>query len=365
MLTMMGRAWLYAVFLVGAFSGAAHAKKAAPCECVQTRSYPELDSYDVPTNQKAIEINPWNEAEPFKITSLGELEPDTDYHFDTAPFLRFRTGKGPDWHPPSAPKQLHPSITIRKPFGADRYDTQTSITLWGDSGDDARFLEVFVEQDGQKAHFGMGAWNPQLCGQPLRGLSPGPAKITVWAIDRAGQRSAEPWTGEVTINGVDYDPTGGDCNRRHHYRCGTGMVALLLVIPVFYIGALLVLFVMSAIRRSRIRNTPGDHVSIPLGESVARIAARTYLIKLMVSMATVVALWHFELHVTSVLISPLVILWFVDVLRARRVVDRLEAPVNRLERREDWLLVDHTLLYCGRRAWNRASDVPAASVTKR
>jgi hypothetical protein len=81
----------------------------------------------------------------------------------------------------------------------------------------------------------------------------------------------------------------------------------------------------------------------------------------MVSMATVVGLWHFEFHVTSVLISPLVILWFVDVLRARRVVDRLEAPVNRLERREDWLLVDHTLLYCGRRAWKRASDVPAAS----
>jgi hypothetical protein len=340
---------------------------------VKASSYPDLDAYDVPTNQKAIEIRPWDEAEPFKITSLGDLEPNTDYHFDNAPFLRFRTANGPDVHVPSKPVQLHPSIAIRNPFGADRYDTQTTIALWGDPGDDAFFFEVFIEgSDGKKAHFGMRAWNPQLCGQPLR-LSPGPAKITVWAVDRAGQRSAEPWTGDVTITGVDYDPTGGECamrEHRHRHGCGMGLALLfILVVPVVFIGLLVGMFIVSLIRRSRIRNTPGEPLSPLFGEAVARVVAKRYLIKSAIAIIVAIASLQIRDEGLSILASivswPFAFGWLVMLERSRIIVSRFEAPLNVLERREDWLLVDRKLLYCGRSAFNRASQVPTASVTKR
>ncbi|HUS28729.1 MAG TPA: hypothetical protein VMZ53_09470 [Kofleriaceae bacterium] len=367
----MGRACLVALFVVGGFCGAAEAKRAAPCECAESRTYPELDAYDVPTNQRAIEIRPWDESEPIKITSLGELTPDTDYHFDNAPFLRFHTAAGPDWHPPSAPVSINASIVVRtsSPDSADQVATQTAIALWGDHGDDARFLEVFLENSaGQKAHFAMAAGNPQLCGQPLH-ISAGPAKITVWAIDRAGQRSEKPWTGEVNIVAVDDDPTGGECERRHHhFKCGMGTAMLfILVVPVGFIGLLIGLFIVSIIRRSRIRNTPGEPLSPLFGEAVARVVAKGYLIKSAIAVIVAIASLQMrdeELSIMAAVISwPFAFGWLIMLVRTRMIVSRFEAPLNVLERREDWLLVDRKLLYCGRSAFNRASQLPTASAT--
>jgi hypothetical protein len=368
---MMGRAWLIAVTLVVLVPAWAEAKQAQPCECVTASTYPELDAFDVPTNQQAIEIRPWDEAEPFKITPLGNLDANTDYHFDNAPFLRFRTASGPDFHIPSKPVQLNPYITIRNGEG---FDAQTSIALWVDAGDDAFFFDVFIDgADGKKAHFGMRTWNPQLCNQPLH-LSPGPAKITVWAVDRAGQRSTEPWIGDVTINSVDYDPTGGECTMRehehHHHRCGMGIgILIILVVPVVFIGLIIGMFIVSLIRRSRIRNTPGEPLSPLFGEAVARIVAKGYLIKS--AIAVIISIASLQIHdeelriLAAIVAWPFAFGWLVMLVRSRIIVARFEAPLNVLERRDDWLLVDRKLLYCGRSAFNRASQVPTASVTKR
>src|SRR5438445_7190534 len=91
---MMGRTWL-ALLVVALAAAPASAKRAPACQCAEAHTYPELDAYGVPTNQKAIEIRPWSD-EPVKITSLGDLAPNSDYHHDDAPFLRFHTGDGPD-----------------------------------------------------------------------------------------------------------------------------------------------------------------------------------------------------------------------------------------------------------------------------
>jgi hypothetical protein len=362
---MMGRAWLVAAFVFGGLCSPAHAKR-IECQCPTTQTFPTYGEQDVPTNARAIELTPFDREHAIKITPLGDLAPDSDYHNDDNSALTFHTGKGPDIRPPATPSDVHPSIVIRTPHDptdVDRFADQTTISMFGSYDDDTRILEIEVtDSAGNQAHFGLGVWNPYICNMPLH-LSPGPATIKVWALDRAANRSAEPWTGEVTITAAESDPSDGYCSREHHhFKCGMGETFLfILVIPVVFIVLLIGLAISSAIRRARIRNTPGEHVSIPLGESVARIVAKAYVIKFFLSLATIAALWQLEHEIAAILLSPLPLLWFFDMLRAGSVVRRFAHPVNRLERRDDWLLVDHTLLYCGRRAWNRASRLPTAS----
>ncbi|HTL36480.1 MAG TPA: hypothetical protein VL326_25280 [Kofleriaceae bacterium] len=362
----MGRAWLVAALVVGGLSTEAHAKR-IECQCPQTQTFPTYDEQDVPTNARAIELTPFDRENGIKITSLGDLAPDTDYHNDQNSSLTFHTGKGPDVRPPATPTEVHPSIVIRTAkTDVDKLADQTTISMFGSYDDDTRILEIEVtDSAGNKAHFGLGVWNPYMCGLPLH-LVPGHATIKVWALDRAANRSAEPWTGDVTITAVDADPSDGWCSSHHHVRCGMGSALLfIMVVPAGFILLLIGLAIAGAIRRSRIRYTVGEHVSIPLGESVARIVAKTYVIKFFVSVGVIAALWQLEHEIVAILLAPLPILWFLDVLRAAAVVRRFNHPVNRLERKDDYLLVDHTLLYCGRRAFNRASRLPTATVPKR
>lgn len=362
----MGRTWLAVVVVVLA-AGSAHAKQAPECDCARAETFPSYDMVDVPTNQRAIEFRPYDDKEPFKVTSLGDLQPNTEYHLDNPISLSFKTGSGPDLHIPDAPKNVHPSIAIARSNvtrGPNTWVKPTSVSMFGDY-DDTAYLEIeMTASDGTTAHFGMRAYNPFMCGAPIDHLTLGPVTVKVWAIDRTGNRSEQPWTGVATIQVIDEDPTDGMCFE-HHVRCGMGSLILILVVPVFYLIALLVLWIISAIRRARIRNWPGEHVTIPHGESVARLAARAYAIKLLISIAGIASLWKLDFPITAVLLSPLTIVWFIEALRARSVVHRFNQPVNRLERREDWLLVDHTLLYCGRRAWNRAAHVPTATIADR
>src|SRR5439155_5502994 len=179
----------------------------------------------VPTNQKAIEIRPWSD-EPVKITSLGDLAPNSDYHHDDAPFLRFHTGDGPDLVPPNTPTNVHPSIVIG-PNSDPTVASRAVITLWGDY-EESGFIEAEItDTKGATAKVAMGAWNPYICQYPLHGLSPGDAHVRVWAIDRAGNRSADAWTGDAQIVLSNTDPTGDMCSEHRayddrHVRCGMG-----------------------------------------------------------------------------------------------------------------------------------------------
>ena len=363
----MGRTWL--ALVVVALAGApAHAKRAPECECAQTETFPSYGTVDVPTNQRAIELRPFDDKEPIKITSLGDLQPNTDYHLDSPISLSFKTGAAPDLHVPQAPTNVNPSIAIARSNvkrGASDWIKPTGVSMEGDYDDDTTYLEVeLTAGDGTTAHFAMHRYNPFMCGAPLDHLTIGPVNVKVWAIDRTGNRSEQPWTGVATFRVIDEDPTEGMCIE-HHVRCGMGAMIAVFAAAILIFLELIVLAIAQAIRRARMRKWPGEHVTIPHGESVARLAARAYTIKLAVSIAGVASLWKLDHPITAVLIAPLALLWFIEMVIARGVVHRFNSPVNRLERRDDWLLVDHTLLYCGRRAWSRAAHVPTATIAKK
>ena len=257
---------------------------------------------------------------------------------------------GDEGTPPAAP--VIESVSLRA-------DTK-AYTQWFDLhatySADTAFVIVILKQNYERAYYVTTPDHVRECSNNLALDAVPPVEVSVIAVDHHGNRSTPTTTYVPFVVGAYYP---------HHFRCGMGDMALLIVTPFVLLFELVMLFIVSGIRRWRIRNTPGEHVSIPRAESAARIATRAYGIKFLLALISTAALWQIDHYISAILLSPLVLVWFLDVLRAASLVRRFEQPVNRLERRDDWLLVDHTLVYCGWWAWKRASRVPNASAALR
>lgn len=345
----MGRLWLVAALLLPALPALAAPEDRWACPGYHT--LPGYESHDVPTNAQSIEVDSTRSQQvPIKVTSLGDLKPNTTYELDEPAFLHFKTGSHPDLRAPEAPKDVYPRITIR----ADR--RLNTIELPGTYDvDDTALIELDIAQGAHHIHNAVTMPSSlRLCGYP-GSLEPGPATVTVWSLDLAAHRS-EPFVAQTDVI-VDDTDVAYVCNRRHG---GIEGPAELIYVAGFLCVALLVLAAKATNRTDAPSRNP-EAVMIPLGESVARLAMRQYLVCAMLAIAAIITLGVFDHVGAAVTLSPIAIALLFALIKARRVVARFECPVRRLERHGNWLLVDHTFLYCGR-AWKRASKLPMAIV---
>ena len=178
------------------------------------------------------------------------------------------------------------------------------------------------------------------------------AQLTIVTYDKAGNASAP----------FEWNMTAVHDKPERHYRCGTGVVILLIGSVVMSGGMFLVLVVIGFIRKRAPTTVAGEFVSPILAENVARIVARGYAIKLAVATLTTTGLWTFGHPFMAIMTGPFVLVWFIELVMSRFAVRQFDTEVRRLEKRDNWIYINSTKLYAPRRAWEKASALPSASV---
>jgi hypothetical protein len=180
--------------------------------------------------------------------------------------------------------------------------------------------------------------------------------ITIVAYDKAGNASV-PFESDVTVTRIEPELA----HERHH-KCGLGEAILLLGSMVMSGGLFIALVIIGMIRKRVPSSVVGELVAPIHAENVARIVARGYAIKLAVALLTTTGLWTFDHPYLAILVSPFVAVWALELLVSRLVVGQFDKPVQRLEKRENWIYINSRKLYAPRRAWAKASALPTAAV---
>lgn len=151
-----------------------------------------------------------------------------------------------------------------------------------------------------------------------------------------------------------------DAPERHH-RCGMGEAILLLGSMMISAGLFIALVIIGFIRKRAPMTVMGEFVAPIHAENVARIVARSDATKFVVSLTTATGLWIFDHPFLAIMSGPFVLVWFIELVISRFAVGQFD-HVQRLEKRENWIYINSTKLYAPRRAWAKASVLPAAAV---
>jgi hypothetical protein len=129
----------------------------------------------------------------------------------------------------------------------------------------------------------------------------------------------------------------------------------------------LVVGIMYAIRRAwqadRLQ-TDASSISWQMAYSAARSTVHRIVLRACIATSVAIALYTHQQAGLALLVGGFAIDSLLCLLHAYRVVARLDGSYVRLEQRRTWLRVDHLHLHCSRRAWQRASDLPTATLGK-
>jgi len=319
----MGRLWLVVALVV---IGTSHADaKRIACE-PRAIVLPRTDGTELPRN-----------ALQWTIPESGQLSSGRGYRTD--PLEGPRIVGAPDNLAPATPRD----VVINVDRETDPYDIE-SISLRAElDADTAVVLLDIVDADNKTLHLVTTPDRWLSCSKGIE-IGYGNAQFTVTAVDIAGNRS-EPFVTTMYVRPVTY---------RGHVRCGTGLMGLVLLVPVVAIGLLISILVISLLRRTRIRNTPGEVISPLLAENVARLVARSYLIKSALGVVAVIVLLGVDHEFSAIIVAPFAFTWLCKLALARAMVSVLDKPVSHVERREDWLYADKHILQASRRIFKAA-----------
>ncbi|HSD87729.1 MAG TPA: hypothetical protein VLB44_09445 [Kofleriaceae bacterium] len=320
----MGRLWLVVALVV---MGTSHADaKRIACEPMAVLLPRSID-VQLPRNALA-----WT------IPAAGQISTGPGYRTD--PLHESPRPVGPaDTSPPAAPRDVMINIDRE----TDPY-YEEDVSLRGEfDPDTAVVLLDIVDADNKTLHLVTTPDRWLSCSRGIE-IASGNAQFTVTAVDLAGNRS-EPFVTTMYVRPATY---------HGHVRCGTGLMGLVLLVPVVAIGLLISILVISLLRRTRIRNTPGEVISLLLAENVARTVARNYLIKSALGVVAVIVLLGVDHEFSAIIVAPFAVTWLCKLALARAMVSVLDKPVSRVERREDWLYADKHILQASRRIFSAA-----------
>jgi len=132
---------------------------------------------------------------------------------------------------------------------------------------------------------------------------------------------------------------------------------LFILLPV-------VMGVLFAIRRAwqadRLQRA-GSPISWQFADSAARNTMHRVAGRVFITAAVAVALYAQHQLSYAIFVGAFAFDSLLCLIRAYRVVVRLQDSPGRLEHRGTWLCVDELYLHCGRRVWKQASELPTAS----
>lgn len=151
----------------------------------------------------------------------------------------------------------------------------------------------------------------------------------------------------------------------HHHGLH-GMDILITIGAIVLAAAELVLLVLYGFARKKAPfSVAGEFLSPILAENVARIVARGYVIKLAVAMAIIMGLLALHHPNIAILVGPFAVVWLFELFLTRLVIGQFDNKIQRLEKRENWIYINSSKLYAPHKTWEKASALPAASLTTR
>lgn len=167
-----------------------------------------------------------------------------------------------------------------------------------------------------------------LC-SPDISIAPGTALISVTALD-ASRNANSAVTSTVAIAA------------HHRFRCGTGMIGVLVLAPIALLGIGIGLLVVYFLRRRRLR-LPGEPISPLVAEAIARSVLRRNLVALATGVSAIVGFHAADWYGTAVLVAIVPLTALSRVLASHailRAIDRGE----RAELHDTLLAVDDRAL---------------------
>jgi hypothetical protein len=170
-----------------------------------------------------------------------------------------------------------------------------------------------------------------ICFPGLR-LAPGKVKVSIFAIDLAGNRSEADSRMIDVVDPTTKDPEG-------HVRCGIGSMGIIIFGPVLLAGLLLGLLLVLSLRHWRTQKEPGELVAPLVADHIARAAARRAASG---SVAAVVAFgssWLFGHGLLLLLVGLIACVPLTALLASRRVLRELGRERARAELRATVLIV--------------------------
>lgn len=376
----MHRRWLalLALAFVATSTGSAGAERAARCACPDRLVLPEPGATNVPRNTRLWVLDHTGApgSGPTSLTSSpipGEprayLAPNTEYSLDGT---RFTTGVV-DETPPAVPANVTASILVMAQ--PTEYMPVDAVTLWGDYDADTALVKVDLWDGQRETTFYTTPKRLYLC-SPGVSIRPGSIRMTIRAIDLAGNESAPLTTIVESAISTGVSATTEDCGEgprqysERHFRCGTGDVAIFLLITVVALGLLIGIVVVRLLRGAKLRRTPPVDVGLIVAESVVRTIMRGDLVASALGLiATGVALTCEARPLGFVLgMFPLISLSSWGTCRV--ALHRLARQGASAERRGRWLIVrdvsGESRIRASKRVFRAAARaaLPAASVER-
>ncbi|NVB82713.1 MAG: hypothetical protein HOV81_30330 [Kofleriaceae bacterium] len=300
----------------------------------------------------------------------ASLAPNTEYSPDGT---RFTTGADVDETPPAMPANVTASIIVMAQPA--EYMPVDAVTLWGDYDDDTALIKVDLWDGQRETTFYTTPNRLYLCA-PGVSIRPGTIRVTIRAIDLAGNESPPVTTSVEATASAGVSVTTEDCGEGprqytgRHFRCGTGDLAVLLLIPIVAIGLLIGLIVVRLLRNAKIRRTPPVDVGLLVAEAVVRTIMRRDLVASALGLiATGVAL-TFEARGLGFVLGLFPLISLSSWGSCRVALNRLARQDASAERRDSWLIIrdrsEESRIRANERVFRAAvrAVLPAASVER-
>jgi hypothetical protein len=268
-----------------------------------------------------------NDDHPALRYPLHDLEPNRTYELHGTTALRIETTSEVDTTPPPAPvfdvaMTLEYQPLQRMPVAELRMVAYAT---------DAALLQIAVEDLFGRQTVTTTPDRLHLCRPGIR-LAPGRAKVTVYAIDLAGNRS----DGFARVIDVA-DPTTK--YPEGHVHCATGSMALILFGPVLLAGLLLGILLVLSLQHWRTKQEPGEAISLLVADHIARAVARRAAsgsVAALVAFASAILFGH---GLLVLLVGLIACVPTSSLLASRRVLRELDRERARAELRDAVLIV--------------------------
>lgn len=348
----MRRWWLVVLAVVGGLGTHAEAKQISCAPPISYLVLPREGATNVPLNAKLWRFDRLDTGLGLVETPMPELAANTTYE---RPGTQFTTGDARDTTPPARPHDVYVEVEV------SNYDRDVqhrrgieTFGLFGIYDPDTAIIRVTISYRFGTVRFYTTPDRLFLC-SPEPAIDDGPSAISIVAIDLAGNES-EPFVTMVT-------PTV-----RPHFRCGTGTMGLLLVVPVLIVGLLLGLLIGRAVRQALIRRMPATTVSLLAAESIARSMLGANAILTALGMLLVIGSLAIDDLALAVLLGPVPLIGLRHLWLCRGVLALVDRPGATAERRKSWLIVaslDKTVQLRVNEQLFRLGSVPVAAVTLR
>lgn len=347
----MRYAWLVLAALAVA-SGEGQAKSVS-CTCPGPFTLPERGATGLPTNAKVWIVD----AHSYIQRLEPKLEPNSTFT-DDVHGIAFTTGADADTTAPDAPRDISVGIAV---------DAKTrrliSLSAWGNYPSDAAFIRIHVQDSAGSFELVTTPRALFLCQSHAR-IAPGMARVTITAVDIAGNESIpfvtriEPTQAFAPAEELDGCGNNGVYRRRH----GHGFEILFYMFV--YVVVLVSWVIVTLIRRIVARRSLAEPMTLLEGEELVRRLMRwqvAWSAMLIVSMIALLNVHQEDAQLLGMGLAPFALLSLARLFfqrRAQSLLGRADATAVRHGR---WLdvtsSVDSVLL--------RASDMDFVMARRR